>query len=82
MGQSSHYFFFFLLSRKVSYPVSLTYAINSFIAFLVGSIYDVIDFMGVTLGNVIGVIGGFVLLLLSLIQYTFERKKYIIDSSQ
>ena len=65
---------FFLLTRKETHLVSLTYAIGSFLAFLVGSLYNVIDFMGVTLGNVIGVAGGYLLLLLVLIQYLFEKR--------
>ena len=72
----------FLISRKVRYTVSLTYAIGSLIAFFAGSFYCCLDSMRVRLGNVIGVTGGYLLLLLALIQYLLEkrtRSKTIIE---
>jgi hypothetical protein len=68
----------FLICKKTPSPVSLTYAIGSFIAFAVGGVAISIPEMArrITWGNVIGVIGGYSLLLLSIIQYNFERKKH------
>ena len=70
----------FFIFKKEPSAVPLTYAIGSLIAFLIGNSYFSADFiLRITLGNVIGVVGGYLLLLLSLIQCLLDKKHKTVD---
>ncbi|MFW9810317.1 MAG: hypothetical protein ACFFE6_13145 [Candidatus Thorarchaeota archaeon] len=70
-----------LFSRsKVASSATKTYVIGSILSFLVGSsgYYSIYFIVIITWGNVLGLIGGYLCIILAIVQYFFDRRKHSV----